>query len=57
MGETHILRVSRVDNDGDYVLVQVTPNGRKELDLKLVATDGLSPFVADRTYALFQSCF
>lgn len=47
MGETHILRVPRVDDDGGYVLIQVTPNGRKDLDLKLLATDGLSPFVAE----------
>lgn len=53
MGETHILRVPRVDDDGGYVLIQVTPNGRKDLDLKLLATDGLSPFVAEREYALF----
>lgn len=52
MVETHILRVRRVDDDGDYVLVQVTPNGRKDLDLKLLATDGLSPFVAESKYAL-----
>ena len=31
--------------DQDYVLVNVIPNGKAALDLKLEATEGVSPYV------------
>lgn len=42
----HTLRISRTDNAADaFVLVNVQPAGPLPLDLRLVATDGLCPFV------------
>ncbi|KAG9802791.1 hypothetical protein KCU98_g23162, partial [Aureobasidium melanogenum] len=39
------LRLPRTDVANDFVLVNVEPSGSDPLDLKLVATDGQSPFV------------
>ncbi|KAH0350974.1 hypothetical protein KCU81_g2346, partial [Aureobasidium melanogenum] len=41
-----VLRLPRTDVANDFVLVNVEPSGSDPLDLKLVATDGQSPFVA-----------
>ncbi|KAH0265062.1 hypothetical protein KCU91_g11660, partial [Aureobasidium melanogenum] len=41
-----VLRLPRTDVANDFVLVNVEPYGSDPLDLKLVATDGQSPFVA-----------
>ncbi|KAI9873808.1 MAG: hypothetical protein M1830_010587 [Pleopsidium flavum] len=40
-----ILRLSRSDSLGDYVLVHVSTNGASPLDLKLIATEGEAPYV------------
>ncbi|CAD0112931.1 unnamed protein product [Aureobasidium uvarum] len=40
-----VLRLPRTDVDNDFVLVNVQQSGSDLLDLKLVATDGQSPFV------------
>ncbi|KAI4716481.1 hypothetical protein E4T48_07355 [Aureobasidium sp. EXF-10727] len=40
-----VLRLPRTDVDNDFVLVNVEQSGSDPLDLKLVATDGQSPFV------------
>ena len=40
-----VLRIPRSDVDGDFVLVNVVSNGSAVLDLKLVATEGTSPFM------------
>ena len=43
----HILRIPRSDSDGDYVLVNVASKGRNPLDLRLLATEGEAPYVAE----------
>lgn len=44
-----ILRIARVDELSDpFVLVKVTHSGSDELDITLLATDGMSPFALSR---------
>lgn len=45
MTTEYILRVPRSDSEGDFVLVNVTSNGKSALDLKLLATEGESPYI------------
>ncbi|KAK0670056.1 hypothetical protein QBC41DRAFT_99023 [Cercophora samala] len=45
MAASHIIRIPRTDQEGAYVLGQVTPSGSKPLNVKFVATDGYAPFV------------
>jgi hypothetical protein len=40
-----VLRIPRTDVDSDFVLVNIEQSGSDLLDLKLVGTDGSSPFV------------
>jgi hypothetical protein len=40
-----VLRLPRTDVDSDFVLVNIEQSGSDLLDLKLVGTDGISPFV------------
>jgi hypothetical protein len=40
-----VLRLPRTDVDNDFVLVNIEQAGSDLLDLKLVGTDGISPFV------------
>ena len=48
MASDHVLRIPRSDNDGDFVLVNVTSSaGPSELDLRLLATEGESPYTLD----------
>ena len=47
MAVEHILRIPRSDSEGDFVLVNVSSNGPGPLDLKLLATEGESPYVAE----------
>ncbi|KAL2116831.1 hypothetical protein VTJ04DRAFT_8999 [Mycothermus thermophilus] len=42
---SHIIRIPRTDEDGSFVLGEVTPSGSKPLNLKLVATEGEEPYV------------
>lgn len=42
-----ILRIPRSDQEGEYVLVNVTSNGPAPLDLRLLATEGLSPYISN----------
>lgn len=45
MTSTHVLRIPRTDEDGSFILVQVSSAaGSKDLDAKLVATEGLAPY-------------
>lgn len=44
MTDTHVLRIPRTDEDGTFILVQVSSAGSKDLDVKLVATEGLAPY-------------
>lgn len=46
LSDPKVLRLPRTDVANDFVLVNVEPSGSDPLDLKLVATDGQSPFVA-----------
>ncbi|VBB83804.1 Putative protein of unknown function [Podospora comata] len=45
MATPHIIRIPRTDQEGAYVLGQVTPSGSKPLNVKFVATDGYAPFI------------
>lgn len=48
-----VLRVSRSDKPGDFVLVKVSPKSRSsELDLKFVATEGESPYTGSGMHSL-----
>lgn len=46
MATEHILYLSRSDSDGEHVLVNVSSAGSSALDLKLLATEGESPYIA-----------
>lgn len=48
--QEHVLRVRRTDHDGEYVLVNVSSNGSKPLDLKIRATEGENPYAASSEY-------
>ena len=41
----YTLRIPRSDSEGDYIILNVTPNGPFPLDLKLVATEGDAPYI------------
>lgn len=45
MASEKILRIARSDSEGDYVLVNVSSNGASPVDLKLLATEGESPYI------------
>ncbi|KAK4696591.1 DNA-repair protein XRCC4, partial [Lecanoromycetidae sp. Uapishka_2] len=47
MASEHILRLPRTDSVGDYILVNVISNGPSPLDVKLLATEGDSPYIAE----------
>ena len=42
--EQHVLRIPRSDSEGDYILVNVASTGPKPLDLRILATEGESPY-------------
>lgn len=44
MSSEQILRFPRDDQEGGYVLVNVASGGPSVLDLKLLATEGESPY-------------
>ena len=46
--EEHVIRLPRIDSEGEYVLVNVIANGSRPLDLRLQATEGENPYTADR---------
>lgn len=48
MSPKQILRIGREDQKEGIVFVGVSSNGPLPLDLKLLATDGLDPFVLNR---------
>lgn len=45
MAPSHIIRVPRTDEEGTFVLGEVTPSGSKPLNVKFVATEGEEPYV------------
>lgn len=51
----HIFRVPRSDSEGDFVLVNVTPNGKSDLDLQLLATEGESPYITKSEFNVSSS--
>lgn len=51
-GQEHVLRFSRSDRVGEFVLVNASPNGSKPLDLKLLATEGENPYATESTFSL-----
>ena len=56
MATEHILYVPRSDNNEEYVLVSVSSRGSSSLDLKLLATEGESPYTATREIRFYVSC-
>ena len=52
MASEHILRIPRSDSDGEFVIVNVTANGSSPLDLKLLATEGESPYITTSVCSL-----
>ncbi|KAL8962680.1 MAG: hypothetical protein Q9193_000948 [Seirophora villosa] len=45
MASEHVLRISRTDSPGDYVLLNTSSSGLSPLDLNLLATEGTEPYV------------
>ncbi|KAL8937246.1 MAG: hypothetical protein Q9216_004523 [Gyalolechia sp. 2 TL-2023] len=45
MASENVLRLPRTDSPGDYILLNTSSNGSSPLDLKLLATEGLEPYV------------
>jgi hypothetical protein len=45
MVSSHIIRIPRTDEEGAFVLGEVTPSGSKPLNIKFVATEGEEPYV------------
>jgi hypothetical protein len=45
MVSSHIVRVPRTDEEGAFVLGEVTASGSKPLNIKFVATEGEEPYV------------
>lgn len=50
MATEHILYLARSDSDEEHVLVNVSSGGPSPLDLKLLATEGESPYIATSEY-------
>lgn len=55
MPPEQILRIHREDQQGGIVFVNVSSNGPLPLDLKLLATDGVDPFVLNRKLPMMAS--
>lgn len=52
MAPEHILFLPRSDSDEEaYVLVNVSSGGPSPLDLRLLATEGDSPYISSSTFA------
>ena len=43
----HVIRVSRSDESGGFVLVNISSTGPDPLDLRLLATEGENPYEAE----------
>ena len=52
MTTTHVLRIPRTDEEQGFILVQVTSAGSRDLDIKLVATEGFAPYMVKCAYAV-----
>ena len=50
MASSQVLRIRLHNQEGEYVLVEVTSNGPSPLDLRLLATEGEFPYVAASAY-------
>lgn len=50
MASEHVLRISRTDSPGDYVLLNTSSSGSSPLDLNLLATEGTEPYVKTRKH-------
>lgn len=48
MVSEQILRIPRSDSEGGVVLMNVASNGPSSLDLRLLATEGESPYILNR---------
>lgn len=55
MPPEQILRIDREDQKGGIIFVNVSSNGPLPLDLKLLATEGLDPFVLNRRLPIMAS--
>jgi exosome complex RNA-binding protein Csl4 len=54
MASSHIIRIPRTDEEGSYVLGEVTPSGSKPLNVKFVATEGEEPYVVKCEFVRFS---
>ncbi|MCJ1433861.1 hypothetical protein MMC27_003226 [Xylographa pallens] len=45
MASDHVLRIPRGDIQGEYVIINVSSNGPALLDLKLIGTEGTTPYL------------
>lgn len=52
MNREIILRIPRSDSEGEFVLVNVSSQGSSDLDVKLLATEGESPYVTSSNLAV-----
>ena len=52
MNKEIILRIPRGDGEGEFVLVNVSSQGSSDLDVKLLATEGESPYVTSSNSAV-----
>lgn len=55
MSPEQILRIDREDQKEGIIFVNVSSNGPLPLDLKLLATDGLDPFILNRNLLMMAS--
>ena len=46
MSSEHVLRISCSDDENRFVLINIISIGPAEFDLKLIGTEGTSPYVA-----------
>ena len=49
----HVLRIPCIDKTADFVLVNVSKNGRNPLDLKIEATEGENPYMTTSEHVVF----
>jgi len=55
MATERILQVPRSDSEGNFILINVISNGKYPLDLKLLATEGESPYITTSEFITFSS--
>ncbi|KAL9126112.1 MAG: hypothetical protein Q9217_004786 [Psora testacea] len=51
----HVLRIPRSDSEGEHVLINVSSNGPKPLDIKILATEGQKPYAITKKLEVVAS--